>query len=104
MTIRTRLTLTQIVIGGAVIALCVLAIDLARMAIDLASTPAQHLRALGHVHDLYDSVGQAVKDLDDIAKGEEGAEELGEQMERAREALADIREDADDVQAVVLVH
>jgi HAMP domain-containing protein len=103
MTIRGRLTLTQTMIAVVVVALCALVIDLARTASELSRMPAQHMSALGHIHDLYDSVGQAVKDLDDVTKGEDDAEELAAQMDRAHIALEAIRRDADDPHALALV-
>lgn len=103
MTIRTRLTLAQTVSGAVVIALCVLAIDLAHMGGELSRMPALHMSSLGHIHDLFDSVGQAIKDLDDITAGEDDYGELAEQMDRARTALARIRQDASDALAGVLV-
>lgn len=103
MTIRGRLTLTQTMIGAVVVALCVLAIDLARMASDLARLPAQQVSALGHINDLFDSVGQAVKDLDDLTVGEDDFAQLAEQMERAHRAVASIRGDARDAVAFALL-
>jgi HAMP domain-containing protein len=103
-TIRARLTLTQLTIGVVVVALCVVAIDVARMASELSRMPAEHVSSLGHIHDLFDSVGQAVKDLDDVVKGEDDFEELAEQIERANTALDDIRNDASDVLALVLIN
>lgn len=96
MTIRTRLTLTQVMTGAVVIALCVLAINLTHITGELAGMPAMHVSWLGRVHDLFDSVGQAVKDLDDIAKGEDDSAELGVQLERAHAALADLRRGMND--------
>jgi HAMP domain-containing protein len=104
MTIRTRLGLTQATIAAVVVALCLLAIGLARTADYLAHTPAHHMAALAHVHALFDSVGQAVKDLDDITYGEDDFGELTEQMERARQAINDIRRDAHDPRAFGLLH
>jgi serine phosphatase RsbU (regulator of sigma subunit) len=103
MTIRTRLTVTQTMIGAVVIALCVVAIDVARLASDLARMPAQHVGAFGHIHDLLDGVVQATKDLDDIVKGEDDFGELAEEMTQARTALANIRADAHDPLALVLL-
>src|ERR1041384_2246664 len=104
MTIRARLILTQGIIGAVVVALCVLAIDLARMASEFARMPSLHMSSLDHIRDLLDATGQAVKDIDDIAKGEEDAEELASQMGRARTALDEIRRDARDGETFALVH
>jgi serine phosphatase RsbU (regulator of sigma subunit) len=104
MTIRTRLTLTQTMIAAVVVALCLLAIGLARTAGELARTPAQQTKALTHIYQLFDSVGQAVKDADDITFGEDDFKELEEQMERADAALAAIRGDAHDVHAFALLN
>ena len=71
MTIRTRLTLTQTMIAAVVVALCVLSMHLTSTASDLARSPARHMIALDHIHDLLDSIGLAVKDLDDITYGED---------------------------------
>jgi len=102
-TIRARLTLTQAMIGAVVIALCVVAIDVARMASDLSRMPAQHVGALGHIHEVSDSVAQARKDLDDIIEGEDDRSELAEEMETARNALIAIQADAADPLAVILL-
>src|ERR1043165_2239620 len=99
MTIRTRLTLTQTMIAAVVVALCLLAIGTARTARELARTPARQTKALPHIYQLFDSVGQAVKDADDITFGEDDFKELEEQMERADAALAAIRADSHDVHA-----
>jgi HAMP domain-containing protein len=104
MTIRARLTLTQVMIGVVVVALCVLAIDVARMASELSRMPAEHVSALGHIHELGDSVGQALKDLDDVVNGEDDLEEITEQMTGAHAALDDIHDDASDLVGLVLVH
>jgi serine phosphatase RsbU (regulator of sigma subunit) len=103
MTIRARLLLTQTVIGVVVVALCALAIDLARMASELSRMPARQMSALGHIHQLFDSVGQAVKELDDITFGEDDFDELTDQMARAHTALASIRSDARDALAFALL-
>jgi serine phosphatase RsbU (regulator of sigma subunit) len=103
-TIRARLTLTQVMIGVVVVALCVLAIDVARMASELSRMPAEHVSALGHIHELGDSVGQAVKDVGDVVNGEQDFEELAEQMTSAHGALGNIHDDASDMVAVVLIH
>lgn len=103
MTIRARLTLTQTMIGVVVVALCVLAIDLARTARGLAHMPAQHMTSLGHIYNLYDSIGQTIKDLNDIAQGDEDQDEIRTQLARAHAALEDIRGDgADDVTLALL--
>src|SRR5690349_1894710 len=104
MTIRTRLTLTQTTIAAVVVALCVLAISMARTARELARAPAQQTKALTHIYELFDSVGQAVKDADDITFGEDDFKELEEQMARAHTALAAVRGDAHDVHAFALLN
>lgn len=96
MTIRTRILVTQSVLAGVVLALSILVIQLANMSTELARMPTTHVDALARVHDLFDSAGQAVKDISDIAAGEEDAEELMGQFERVRDALARLRREAHD--------
>lgn len=96
MTIRARIAITQSVLAVVVIAFSILVIRLAEMAKEIARLPVAHVDALGHVHELFDSAGQAIKDLDDLATGEDDKDECEEQMNRARQALSTIRDQAHD--------